>query len=143
MMGAPVFCKLLHHVSDMGQNVTAIIFHAEATDPTVENLDDIGSGADLRGGICCGDLDQLAHQRVPVGGRVVHHFFGVDIIAGAAAFDHVAGESEGGSAETDDGNRSGEMFRDQTHGFGDVAKFGGAIGAEVARCLRWCGQASR
>ena len=32
----------------------------------------------------------------------VHEFFGFDVVAGGATFDHVAGEGEGGSAETDD-----------------------------------------
>jgi hypothetical protein len=63
--------------------------------------------------------------------RVVHHLLGVEIVAGAAAFDHVAGEGEWRSAETDDGNFFCEMFRYETHGLGDIAKFGGAVGAEL------------
>ncbi len=106
------FLQTLHQAADVGQNVAAIIFHAEAADPTVENLDDIGSGTHLRGGIFGGNVNQLAHQLIPVSGRVVHHFLGVEIMTRAAAFDHITGKSEGRSAETDDGNFIGEMFRD-------------------------------
>ena len=34
------------------------------------------------------------------------------------------------------GNFSGEMFRDQAHGFGDVAEIGGAVGAELSDVFR-------
>src|ERR1700728_2676504 len=105
----------------MRQNRASIIFHAEAADPTVEDLNDVGSGAHLGGGIFGGDVDQLAHQLVPRGGRVVHHLLGVEIVARASAFDHVAGQGERRSAKTDDGNFSGEVFGDDTHRFGDIA----------------------
>src|SRR5579863_3884240 len=52
-------------------------------------------------------------------------------MTGATTFDHVAGEGEGRAAETDDGNFIGEMFGDKTHGFGDVAEFGGAVGTKL------------
>ena len=52
-------------------------------------------------------------------------------MAGAAAFDHVAGQGEGRSAEADDRKLFGEMFRDQAHGLGDIAEIGGAVGAEL------------
>ena len=57
-------------------------------------------------------------------------------MAGASAFDHVAGEGEGRSAETDDGKFSGEMFRDLAHRFGNIAEVGGAIGAEFGYVFR-------
>jgi len=59
----------------------------------------------------------------------------VEVVAGAAAFDHVAGQGEGRAAETDDGKLSGEMFCDQAHGLRDIAKFGGAVGAELGDVL--------
>src|SRR5271169_2079460 len=106
----------------MGKDMTAIIFHAQAADPAVEDLDDIGSGADLGGGVLSSDSDQLAHQSIPVGRGVVHHLLGVEVVAGAAAFDHVAGQGEGRSAESNDGDASGEMFGDETHGLGNVTE---------------------
>ena len=129
--GRAGFLQLLHHGGDVGQDVAAIVFHAEASDPAVENLDYVGAGAHLLGGILGGHRDQLAHQCVPVGGRVVHHFLGVDVVARASAFDHVAGEGEGRAAESDDRDAVGEMLRDQRDRFGDVAEIGGAVGAQV------------
>ena len=129
--GRAGFLQTLYQAGHMRQNVAAVIFHAEAADPAVENLDDIGAGAHLGGGIFCGDLDQLAHQRIPVSRGVVHHLLGVEVMARAAAFDHVAGEGKRRSAETDDGKFSGKMFRDETHSFGDIAKFSGAVSAEL------------
>ena len=76
-------------------------------------------------------VHQLAHQRIPVAGRVVHHLLGVKIVARAAAFDHVAGESEGRSAETDHGNFAAKCFATRLYGFGDITEFGGAVGAEL------------
>ncbi len=55
----------------------------------------------------------------------------MEIVAGASAFDHVAGEGEGGAAKSDDWELSGKMFRDKTHSLGDVAEVSGAIGAEL------------
>ena len=135
--------QALDQGGDVRQNVAAVVFHAEAADPTVENLDDIGAGAHLGGGVLGGDVDQLAHQRIPVGRRVVHHFLGVEIVAGAAAFDHVAGESEGRSAEADDGKsvrrnvlRPGSRLRRHS-----LDRRRGRCGVEL--CLRWCGRVSR
>ncbi len=125
------FLQALDHGCNMRQNVAAIIFNAEAADPAIENLNDVGAGTDLSGRVFGGDVDQLAHQLIPVSGRVVHHFLGVEIVARAAAFDHVAGEGEGSSAETDDGNFSCKMFRNQGDRFGDITKFGSAVGAEL------------
>jgi len=125
------FLQTLNQAADVRQNVAAIIFYAQAADPAVKNLDDIGSGTHLRGGIFGGNVDQLAHQLIPVSGRVVHHLLGVEIMTRAAAFDHVTRKSEGRSAETDDGDFVGEMFRNQAHGFGDISELGGAVGAKL------------
>ena len=120
-MGAPVFCRRFTKAGYVRQDVAAIIFHAEAADPAVENLNYIGSGAHLRGGVLGGDIDQLAHQLIPVCRRVVHHLLGVEVVAGASAFDHVAGQGEGSSAEADDWELAGEMFGYQAYRFGDIA----------------------
>ena len=45
------FLQALHHVGDMRQDIAAIVFDAEAADPAVENLDGVGAGAHLLGGI--------------------------------------------------------------------------------------------
>jgi len=80
---------------------------------------------------CWSDGDQLVHQLVPDSGRVVHHLLGMDVVAGASAFDDVAGEGEGSSAESDDREAVGEVLRDQAHSFGDVAEIRGAVGTQA------------
>src|SRR5260370_12401290 len=128
--------QTLHQISDVRQDVTAIILDAQTADPTVENLDDIGAGADLSGGVLGGDVHQLAHQRIPNCREVVHHFLGVKIVARTAAFDHVAGEGEGRPAKSDDRKLSGKMFRDQAHRLGNIAEFSGAVGAKLGYVFR-------
>src|SRR5580704_4076402 len=51
----------------------------------------------------------------------VHQLLGFDVVAGAAAFDHVAGEREGRAAETDDAELVGR----------GVGGFGAGAGGEV------------
>ena len=118
-------------VGHVRQSVAAVVFDAQAAHPAVENLDGVGSGAHLLGGILGGHGDQLLHQFVPGGGLGVHHFFGVDVVAGASAFDHVAGEGEGRAAESDDGKFVAEMLDHELDGFRHVAEIGGAVGAEA------------
>src|SRR5579862_8311057 len=86
--------QLLHHAGDVREDGAAIVFHAETSHPAVENLDDVGSRAHLIGGVGRRDGDELAHECIPVGGTVVHHFLGVDVIARTSAFNHVTGKSE-------------------------------------------------
>jgi carboxymethylenebutenolidase len=133
--GRASFLQLPHHAGDVGEHVAAIVFHAEASDPTVENLNHVGAGAHLLGGVGRGDDNQFAHQRLPVGGRVVHHFLGVDVVARASAFDHVAGEGERSATKADHGNAVGKMLCDQAHRFGDIAEIGGTVGAQVRDVL--------
>jgi hypothetical protein len=61
-------------------------------------------------------------------------------VAGAAAFDHVAGQGEGRSAETDDGELCREMFCDQADRLGNVAEFGDAIDAELRNVFSRAGR---
>src|ERR1700687_3682853 len=61
------FLQLLHHASDVRKHVAAIVRDAEATDPTVEDLNDVGAGAHLVGGVGGSDDNQFTHQYVPVG----------------------------------------------------------------------------
>ena len=67
----------------------------------------------------------------------------MDVVARAAAFDHVAGKSEGRAAESDDGNASAEMLRDQRDRLGNIAQFGGAVGAQVGDVFFACEPAFR
>ena len=73
------------------------------------------------------DGDELLHEEGPGAVVGVHHLLGFDVVAGAAAFDHVAGEGEGCSAEADDaeavavGAGLGEVGGYFFDGFGDVA----------------------
>src|SRR6267154_3315908 len=127
--GSSSLLQALDERADMRQNIAAIIFHTQTTDPTIKDLNDVGSRANLRRGIFGGHIDQFAHQLIPRSGRVIHHLLGVEIMAGAAAFDHVAGKSEWCSAKTDDGKFSGKMSRNQVHCLGDISQLGGTVGA--------------
>jgi len=120
-----------HQVRDVRQNVAAIVFHAETSHPAVENLDHIGARAHLRRRVRGGNGDQLGHQHIPVGQRVVHHLLGMNVVARTSALDHVAGQGERCAAKTDDGDAVGEMLCDQAHSFSDVAEISGAIRAQV------------
>src|SRR5437868_6211590 len=54
----------------------------------------------------------------------------MDVIARAAALDHVAGQGEGSAAETNYRETGSKVFGYQAHGFGNESEIGGAIGAE-------------
>ena len=125
------FLQALDHDFDVRQNVATIIFNAETSDPAIEDLNDVGASGDLGRGIFGGDVNQLLHERIPNIGGVVHHFFRVQIVARASAFDHVAGKGEGCAAKSDDGKLSGEMFGHQGDCLGNIAEIGGAVGAKL------------
>ena len=91
----------------------AVVLHAEAAYPAVEDLDGVGSGAYLLSRIFTGDGDQLAHEFIPRFGRGVHHFLGVNVITRTAAFDHIAGQSKRSATEADHRELVAEMFADQ------------------------------
>ena len=131
MTGDAGLLQALHQVGHVRQNVAAIVFDAQAAHPAIENLDGVGAGAHLLGGILGGHRDQLLHQFVPRGGRGVHHLLGEKIVARASAFDHVAGEGEGRAAESDDGELVAEVLAHELHGFRNIAEVGGTIGAQA------------
>jgi hypothetical protein len=56
----------------------------------------------------------------------------VDVILGAAALDHVAGQRVGRAAEADDAEAVAEVRGDFLDGAGDVGQVVGAIGAQGA-----------
>ena len=125
------FMQCLYQFRGARQRVLAIVFHAQAADPAIEDLNRIRAGTHLLDRIFGHHVDQLAHQDVPGFGGRVHQLFGVDVFARAAALDHVAGQGEGGATEADDREARSEMFGYQAHGFGNVSQIGGAIDAEA------------
>src|ERR1700721_307513 len=133
--GSAGLLQALDHGGDVGQNVAAIILDTQATDPAIENLDDVSAGAHLCGGVLGGDIHKLGHQLVPVRGRVVHHLLGWELMGGPAAFNHVAGESERRTAEADDGKFIAEVFGDETDSLGDITEVGSAVGAKLGTIL--------
>ena len=52
----------------------------------------------------------------------------MDVVARAATFDHVAGQSEGSAAETDDRQLLAKMLYHFANGFSNVAQLGAAVG---------------
>ena len=126
-----------------GEAELAVVVDGERAGPAVEDLDDVGAGFDLLAGEAGEHGDKLFHQQRPGGGLGaagksgrVHHFFRFDVVARAAAFDHVAGEGEGCAAEADDaecvavGAGRGEVFLDAFDRLSDVAQFVDAVGLE-------------
>ena len=75
--------------------------------------------------------NELVEQHAPCRGLAIHQGLGVDVVARASALDHVAGEGEGRSAETDDAEAIFEVSDDAFDGLGDVAEFGGTVGAQT------------
>jgi hypothetical protein len=52
-------------------------------------------------------------------------------MAGSAAFNHVAGESERRTTEADDGKFIAKVFGDETDGLRNITELGGAVGAKL------------
>ena len=126
------FLQALDELRGRHQRVAAIVFHAQAAHPAVEDLQHVGAGAHLLGGVLGQHVDQLADQLVPDFGRVVHQLLHFEVVPRAAALDHVAGQRERRAAEADHRQLGAEMLRHQRDGVGHVAQFGRAIGAQHA-----------
>ena len=131
MMGTlRFFLQALDELRGRHQRVAAIVLHAQAADPAVEDLQHVGAGAHLLGGVFRQHVHQLADQLVPNFGRVVHQLLHFQVVTRPAALDHVAGQRERRAAEADDRQLGAEMLHHQGDRVGDIAKFGGAIGAQ-------------
>src|SRR5215831_5662886 len=115
----------------MRKNVTTIVFHTQASNPAIENLNRIGSCAHLLGRVGCGYGHKLAHQCIPIRGTVVHHLLGMNVVARASALDHVASESKWRAAETDYWNSIREVFRHKTDRFGNISELRPAVRAQI------------
>ncbi len=87
-----------------GEDIVAVVGGRERAGPGVEDLDDVGAGLDLLRGEVGQHGDELLHQRAAMrrGALRVHQLLGFDVVARAAALDHVAGERERRAAEADD-----------------------------------------
>ena len=109
----------------------AVVLYAEASHPTIENLDHVRAGAHLLGCVLRRHRDQLGEQLVPGRRLAIHHLLGIDVIARTAALDHVAGEREGRAAESDDGQVRSEMLGHQTDCFCHIAQIGSRIRAQA------------
>ena len=112
------------------ERVAAVIFHAQAADPTVEDLQRIGAGAHLLGCIFDQHIHQLADQLVPDFGRVVHQLLDFQIMTRAAALNYVTGQRKRCTAEADHRQPGAEVFRHQGDRVGHVAEFASAICAQ-------------
>src|SRR5258706_5279357 len=62
--GSSSLLQALDERGDMRQNIAAIIFHTQTTDPTIERLNDVGSGAYLRRGTFYGHIHQTRRQLI-------------------------------------------------------------------------------
>src|SRR5262249_49570232 len=114
-------------VSGGGQSIPAVIFHAQASYPTVKNLQSVSACGDLLSGVGSQYIDQLVHEHLPGSRLVVHHLLGLDVVARSPAFDHVTGQGERRSAKADHRQLVTEMLDHPAHGFSHITQFTGAI----------------
>ncbi len=85
-----------------GEAVLAVVGDGERAYPGVKDLDAVGAGFYLL--LRVGDEDgvELLHEEGPRAVVGVHHLLGFDVVAGASAFNHVAGEGKRSAAKADD-----------------------------------------
>ena len=57
----PGFVQSIHKIFDMGQRIAPVILHAQASHPTIENLDRVRAGTHLFGGVRSSHGDEFAH----------------------------------------------------------------------------------
>ena len=117
------------------KGVFAIVGQAERADPTIENLDYIRPGLDLKAAILRQHHHDLVQKAAPGVGLRVHHLLGVDVVARAAALDHVTGQRVGRAAEADDSQPISKMSGHLLNGPCYVSQLGGAVGAQGAYVL--------
>jgi hypothetical protein len=130
----------LHELGGGGEAVLAVVGDGERADPGVEDLDAVGAGFYLLLRVGDEDRIELLHQQRPCAVVCVHHLLGFDVVARAAALDHVAGEGEGCAAEADDakavairagcGEVRGDLF-DRLRNVEEVLDTIGAEGLDV------------
>ena len=114
------------------EGIVAIVGETERADPAVEDLNDVGAGLHLQAAVLGQHDDELVEEAAPGEGVAIHHLLGVDVIARAAAFDHVAGQRERRAAKADDAEAIAKVGGDFFDGAGDVGQVAGAIGAQGA-----------
>jgi len=106
------------------QSVAAVVFDAQAAHPAVENLDGVAPARTCSAEYSRSRRPTSCIQFVPGGGLEYIIFFGVDVVAGASAFDHVAGEGEGRAAESDEREVCRRNADHELDGFRHVAEIG-------------------
>src|SRR3954452_4552099 len=119
----------------MWQSVPAVVIHAQAAYPTVKHLHYVRATADLLGSVFRKHAHQLLHELIPRLWLVVHQLFGIDVVPRSTALDHVTGEGEWRSAETNTGQFVAEVFRHQRNRFRHVVQICSSIGAQVGYIL--------
>ena len=63
------------------QNMTAIVLNRKAALPTIENLDNVGAGADLLNCILRGYCHNFREEFVPRAVTRIHHLLCIDVVA--------------------------------------------------------------
>src|SRR5262249_35422056 len=107
------------------RDVADIVVRTECADPAIEHLDRAGAGRDLAQREGAENIDELAHEAAPERFVLIHHLLGADEVFRRTAFNHVAGEREGGPDEPDHGHTSGKLPNDQLDRFADVVQLVG------------------
>ena len=114
------------------EGVLAIIGQPQRTYPTVEDLNHIRAGRHLKAAILRQHHHDLVQKAAPRIGVRVHHPLGVNVVARAAALDHVAGQRVRRAAEADDAQPVAKMCGYLFDCLGHVCQVAGAVGAQ--RC---------
>src|SRR5258705_6327795 len=86
----------------MGLDEHRIVGGPEASDPAVEQLDDVGTRVDLRLQVHSDHRRQSLHQVVPGGWLAVHERLGGGEVTRWSTLDEIAGKRERGAGEADD-----------------------------------------
>ncbi len=113
-----------------------IVVRPQRPNPTVEHLDRSRSGPDLHQRKRPQHIHQFPHQPPPQNLVAVHQLLGADKRPRGAAFDHVAGQRERRTHESDDRHFSAQGAGNQLDGFADVAEFvgvGDGKGVDIRR----------
>ena len=131
-----------HQLRCGGQHKLAVVGDAERAGPAVKNLNNVGPGLHLLQGVLGQHADELGHQLLPRLRLAVHQLLRLNVVARAAALNHVAGKCERRTAEADDAKliairtRTAEVRSHFFDRLRHIAQVGGTVRAQGCNVLR-------
>ena len=112
------------HRRRVRQHEASIVVGAEAADPTVENLHDVGARTDLHLQVISGDAREQLHQAMPRFGLRVHESFGRLVLPRRSAFDQIRRERERRAGKSDQRSLRAERAMNQLDRIADETERG-------------------